>query len=242
MNTTNSLTFNNRQCHKHPHKLGLVASASQDVNVEIALQIIDQGIMIDEDSHTGLIRTIKTHHSHKIGAVGTKDSSGYYRINFKINGKLYCVPNHRIVYFLNARNKTDETSDEYYECGASYINDHHIDHVDGCKGNNDPRNLRLVTISENMQNCRGRSKGTFSHINLRASKLTGRISWQVNNNKSKGFPSKTFKATELMKAFAYRDIAHGKPFMPNLKPPAGYLEAMKRSLEEASEALVSMNN
>lgn len=99
-------------------------------------KFIKEYLCIDEGSATGLTWTGHPNKSQATKltgiAAGTDNGNGYYRT--RVNGKI--LYNHRIVWFL--------------QYGIWPEGD--VDHIDGCRNNNHPGNLRVVTRSENMQN------------------------------------------------------------------------------------------
>lgn len=97
---------------------------------------IRQHLTIDTDSPTGLrwlSHPSKRHAARLMGRpAGTLHDFGYYQT--RIQGRL--IYNHRIIYFLQRG---------HWPTGC-------IDHIDGNPANNNPDNLRDVTVSQNRQN------------------------------------------------------------------------------------------
>lgn len=67
---------------------------------------------------------------------GSLKHTGYF--NTKIKGRM--IGTHRLVYAIHNKVSLDDMEGMV------------VDHIDGCKINNNPSNLRLVTVRQNAQN------------------------------------------------------------------------------------------
>lgn len=66
-----------------------------------------------------------------------KNAQGYYYVSYAINKKPYAIGLHRLVYCM---------------CNGDIPKGYCVDHIDHNIYNNDPRNLRILTRSENSKN------------------------------------------------------------------------------------------
>ena len=102
--------------------------------------------VIDYNPMSGQFTWLKQISSHaKTGCkAGTKHHSGYWQIS--ISGRIYL--SHRLAFL--------------YMNGEFPLNC--VDHIDGDKGNNTFKNLRIATLSQNQQNRKVAAKNTKSGV------------------------------------------------------------------------------
>jgi hypothetical protein len=127
-----------------------------------------------------------------VGALaGTKYSTGYRRA--KVDGKTYAV--HRIIWTM---------------FNGDITNGLHIDHINGVTTDNSIENLRLVTVSQNAMNRKGRKTNTgIPNVSFCKENKSYRVSVHANKKQQYlGF----FKDLELAELVAIeaRDKFHGK--------------------------------
>jgi len=85
------------------------------------------------DFETGEITHIKPRSGVTVGRLAGNKAYGYFRI--RVDSQLYL--SHRLMFLV------------FY--GVDPL-EYEVDHIDGCKENNKPENLRLATHSQNQQN------------------------------------------------------------------------------------------
>jgi hypothetical protein len=93
-------------------------------------ELFEQIFYLDETSPSFLRWKITVSNRSKAGDVaGSINNSGYWRVTYK--AKFY--PVHKIVYCLHYGNYDESLT---------------VDHIDNCPSNNNPQNLRLLSLSE----------------------------------------------------------------------------------------------
>ena len=140
--------------------------------------------------------------------ISKPNNQGYLKLLFRHEGRLYTYNQSRLIYHCFFPDKLPDIQGKQMTKGC-YV----IDHIDGNKLNNNLKNLRLVTASQNIINIGDSAKNTSGYKHIRKkidNRGNGCYSWHIAirancKNITKSFACKKDDEIPPQHVIDYRD-------------------------------------